>query len=377
MVSKALRFILPPSAVVLDSAAESPVVAEIRRRFGFYLPGWRLKSWNVDDGRGLSPVALLLARWCRAPIVYAGREDMRRAPQLLRGNPCYWLNPRTNCREAWEWHDLASQNSHPRVDIVASRSRLWRYAEQKGLDRLGRAYVFGTGPSLARAGEREWGDGVRLVCNTIVRDRELWGWLQPHFILAADAGYHFSMTRHAAAFRADLRARLKETDTLFLYPAPFDVVVRRELAGLEDRLVPIPDGARRDIMYDLRSEFALPDLHNILPRLLLVAGTFANDVQLWGFDGRAPEATDFWQNSGRQSYPEYMAELKTAYPAFFEELVPEKDPTKYIRRAFGDELEGCLASAEAAGKHYTMLHETYTETLRRRRPGYVSEVTRA
>ncbi len=353
------------SVLILDNQAEAAAVAEIVRRLPFFLPGYRAR--RVSPG-GWGGLAGCLDRWRRTPVLYGGQEDMRLAPSLLRDNPCYWLNPYTNSREAWEWHELVSQHTRPLPDIAAARARLQAYAGRHALREFGRAYVFGTGPSLERARERRWDDGVRIVCNTIVRDRELWLHLQPHFILAADAGYHFSMTRHAAAFREDLGRRLAETDTMFLYPAVFDAVVRRELAAHADRLVPVPGGQGRNLANNLLNDFEFPDLHNILPRLLIVAGTFADDIRLWGFDGRAPDARDFWHNSGRHSYPEHMAALKTAYPAFFEELVPNRDPTRYMRRAFGDELEEALAAAEAAGKRFIMLHDTYTEILQRRRP---------
>jgi len=352
-------------AAVLVSESDETAAREIKRRFSFYLPDWSLHECRLGDSREFSSLRLLTASLRMVPVLYAGRQDPARAPLLLRHNPLYWLNPYTNCREAWEWHELVQQHSPP-PDIDAAKHRFLDHAEKLGLRNFGKAYVFGTGPSLARAVERDWSDGIRIVCNTIVRDFELWNHIQPHVIVAADAGYHFSFTQHARAFREDLKQRLSETETLFVYPAGFDAIVKKELVDHEDQLVPIPSGSQKTLCYNFAETFSFPEFHNILPRMLTIACCFADDVGLWGFDGRAPDAKHFWDNSSRHSYPELMPELRESYPAFFDEHVPEDDERRYIRWAFGDSLEQCLSEAEKQGKKFVMMHDTWTETLKRR-----------
>lgn len=355
--------------IILENPDAAEAVDQIHRRLPFFLPGWKVRVSGLG-GRApaLSPSQLRIAARRRVPVLYAGQQDMQAAPPELRDNPCYWLNPYLNCREAWEWFELVHQQTRRKPDLAQAQRRFHAFVAQHQLKRLPRAYVFGTGPSLARAADRSWEDGVRIVCNTIVRDRALWHHIRPHFIVAADAGYHFSFAQHARAFRADLLARLRETDTLFLYPAQFDSVVRRELGERASQLVPVLQGESQSLLVDPTRAFAFPQLHNILPRMLSIACCLADEIGLWGFDGRAPKATGFWANSSKQSYPEYMDELRTAFPAFFEALVPERDQTRYMRSAFGDDLERCLSEAEGVGKRLIMLHPTWTDTLRRRCP---------
>ncbi len=230
-------------------------------------------------------------------------------------------------------------------------------------------YIFGTGRSLERASEREFFDGYRIVCNTIVRDPELWRHLQPDFLVAGDAIYHFGHTAHARAFRDDARRRLAESRdaTLFVYPEVFDAVVRREFIGLESQLVPVPAGQHDCIEADLVSRFELPAIANVLNRLLLPLGcTLSRTVRLWGFDGRAPDDKGFWANSDKQSYPELMAELRAEHPAFFSTLVPAGRESEYVKTVHGDSLELRLRRAEANGFRFEMMHFSWTETLNRR-----------
>ncbi len=233
-------------------------------------------------------------------------------------------------------------------------------------------YLFGTGPSLRFAAGRSFADGVTIVCNTIVRDPELWHHLQPAFFAAGDPIYYFGHNPHARAFRADALQRLRESDgrTLFVYPAVFDVLVRPEFRAIESMLVPIPRGGfggHADVTVDLTRRFCLPDDGNVLNGLLLPLGcTVGRDVRLWGFDGRAPGDQGFWANSGRHAYADLIPSIRAAHPAFFAHLVPPGDEVRYVNRVHGEWLDARLAEAESRGFQFTMLHHSWTATLEKR-----------
>lgn len=333
----------------------------IRQRFPFYMPDWDLLECGCMSRREIIEAA---AR--KVPVLYPEQLAMESVPGMLKGNPRYWLNPWEQQDEAVEWLGLVRDVSTVRPDLAAARRRLIEYIQTRQLGSFPRCYVFGTGPSLVKAMERDWSDGARLVCNTIVRDATLWHHIQPHMILAVDAAYHYSFTEHACAFRADLRRRLAESDTLYLYAAEYHALVAREFADFPDRLVPIPMGKHKRVDMGLAEVFEWPGMHNILPRLLNVAFTICNDAWLWGFDGRAPQAQGFWDNSSRHSYPELMPGLRDAYPGFYDSLVPKNNEQWYIKRAFGEELERCLQEAERNGRNIVMMHETWTGTLKKR-----------
>jgi hypothetical protein len=305
----------------------------------------------------------------RTPLCYFGpRPPFVKLLRALRGS-IYWVDDSLNPEAGWEWCDLALDQFILNGGRIPDTSHKFRRIVEK-LQQLSfqRCYVFGTGPSLARAIERDWSDGVRVVCNTIVRDKELWNHINPHFVVAGDGIYHFGYTEHAKAFRRDLAVRLKETDTYFLLPDRFYPMVIDELADSLDRVLPVPVSASMEIGHSLAREYKLPGLPNVLNMLLLPLGcTLAKTVALWGFDGRAPSDTLFWSNSSKQSYPELMAGLRQAHPAFFEAQVPKSDPAKYVRAVHGDLLEQLLSSAEARGWTFMMLHDCWTPTLQRRR----------
>lgn len=278
-----------------------------------------------------------------------------------------------NSMEGWEWCRLAQhldgRSLPPRR--AESYRRLREHVarmQQRGLKKV---YLFGTGPSLEGAKSRSFEDGYRVVCNTIVRDRSLWEHLQPDLIAAGDAIYHFGHTAHAKAFRADLHARLRESQdsTAFVYPELYDSLVRHEFSDVEHLLIPVPESTSKEIAYSLLDRFGIARNQNVLTVLLLPLGaTLAKEIGLWGFDGRGPNDKLFWANASRQSYPELMDGLRAEHPAFFAHNVPKGNEGKYAATVHGDLLDRLLAEGERAGFHYVMMHWTWTQTLQRRMP---------
>jgi len=273
---------------------------------------------------------------------------------------------------AWEWARLSSFYFPAKYSAAEAFESFSTAASQVFSYEYKKAYVFGTGPSLAHAHGRNWNDGVRIVCNTIVRDPCLFKHINPHFIVAGDALYHFSETAFAKEFRNDLKSRLQECDCYFVYPSIFDSVVKRELCSLRDRLIGIPCGGVQSVAVDLLSDFCLPSLGNVLGLLLLpIATTFSRRVELCGFDGRSPADNEspFWANSSMHSYPELMHTLRDSYPFFFDHYVPGNNSQSYVSSVHGDLLDELMTSAEANGFDFKMLHPSWTATLNKRYPG--------
>ncbi|MFZ3140023.1 hypothetical protein [Polaromonas sp.] len=276
-----------------------------------------------------------------------------------------------NAVDGWQMCAIAEYIAGlPRTTRVhEAKDRFLAFIQRIKIEKHAKTYVFGTGLSLDHAGNHDFNDGYRVVCNTIVRDPILWHHLKPHIFVAGDAIYHFGFTEFACAFRSDLRERLRESDgsVLFVYPALFDAIVQREFSEFSNILVPIPFGAHDYVEVNLCEDFALPALGNVLNNLLLpVACTLTKSVYLWGFDGRAPTDKLFWSNSNKHSYPELMPHLIKAHPAFYETLVPKNNESNYVKAVHGDELERRLQRAELHGYEFVMMHKSWTETLQRR-----------
>ncbi|KPA14079.1 radical SAM protein, partial [Candidatus Magnetomorum sp. HK-1] len=335
------------------------IIDDIAKRLVYFVPNIPTNRIDVINQLPLN------AYTERNPILFFGSPEY--IPNAVPKNRLFNIDYRHNPTDGWDWCRLANYSLNHNVDTESSKMRFIQFIETIKKETLGKTYIFGTGPSLDKAIYRDWSDGYRIVCNTIVRDPILWNHINPHFIVAGDAIYHFGQTVFAKQFRQDLAKRLDETETYFFYPDLFDVIVQRELSQFSDKLIPIPEEYYEKINTDLTKKFIIPGLNNVLASLLFpLACTLSKQIYLWGFDGRAPGDKLFWKNSEKHTYPHLIPELQKAHPAFFEHYVPQKDTNRYIKLAFGELLDQLLIKAESEGFTFTMMHKSWTTTLQKR-----------
>ncbi|NPV87543.1 MAG: hypothetical protein HPY45_16220 [Anaerolineae bacterium] len=349
---------------VIAPGATQSELEEIEARARFYVPmvdkiEYLTKALPAEILENDDPILLFCASE-HVPQVFLQRRER-----------VFNIDYRNNWLDGWEWLQLLKYLQPCSKECLAdAKERFVGYVNRLRKMGLKKAYVFGTGPSLEKAMSRDWNDGYRIVCNTIVRDEALWRHLAPHFIVAADPIYHFGFTSFARSFRRDLAKCLASSETFFAYPDYCDPIVRRELGEFYSQLLPIPilyPPDRLDI--DMTQEFFLPGFNNILTiGLLPLACTLAKEVYFWGFDGRAPNDKLFWSYSEKHSYTEFLPELQRAHPKFFEHSIPKDDPEKYVRQNLGDELDRLLSEAEQRGFTFVMMHKTWTPPLRKRLP---------
>ena len=354
-----------PRVLLVTGEASEAKALEIEARLRFLLTHVE-QTLLVHRAPGSSPLA-----YVRSAAVAVADSSAVPASASRRLRWVADLDYDTNPTDGWALMDIGvALTRGPRRKIrAAARQTFVEHVQRLKADGPRPVYLFGTGPSLHLAGERSFTDGTTIVCNTIVRDPELWHHLAPAFFTAGDAIYHFGHTSHACAFRADALRRLQESNgrTLFVYPAQFDVIVRTEFRDVRSSLVPIPRGEHTDPTVDLTRCFSVPPLGNVLSDLLLPLGcTVSNDVRLWGFDGRAPGDSGFWANSDRHAYPELMQSIRDSHPAFFAEKVPKGNEGQYVKQVHGDLLDKRLTEAERRGFHFRMLHASWTPTFQKR-----------
>jgi len=329
---------------------------DLTKRLKFYCPEMKLKVSSLNR-----------ALVSRSPILYF--DDPITIPRWIKvmRKHIFEIDYRTNPVDGWEWIKLVGYYSSSKPNIEDSKLSFNYYVTNLKQKSLNKCYIFGTGPSLEKAINYDFSDGFRVVCNTIVKDPELWNHINPHFIVAGDAIYHFGHTIYANSFRKDLFKRMGETGTYFVYPDLFHSIVLREFECFKERLIPIPVGQYKYYHNDLSKNFALPCLGNVLQLLLLPLGcTLSKNVYLWGFDGRSPNDKLFWKNSEKHSYGSLIPDLIHAHPKFYECHIPKNEPNKYINSNFGDEMDKLLHSAESCGYQFIMMHKSLTTTLQKR-----------
>jgi hypothetical protein len=267
--------------------------------------------------------------------------------------------------EAWSWSEFAYQTRPQRNAEAQARSSVQRFnAHIDSLPRYSKAYVFGTGPSLDQAMDKDFSDGYRIVCNTIVENDALMRHLDPHIIVAGDAVYHYALNVHASAFRRDLSRALQQNETmLFITRDLYEPLIARHYPDVAQRAVTAESGVA-GIHLDARSRLVYHQwpMGNILNALMLpLASTLSDDVYFLGFDGRAPDDTYFWKTAAQSSYEALKPPMREAHPAFF--TTPDYEA---YAQGHSDNADAIMKAGEAMGKRYTCLNKTYIPAFQKR-----------
>lgn len=199
--------------------------------------------------------------------------------------------------------------------LSASKAELMRQREFAGS--LDQVALFGTGPSLAEALDRDHSRSFNIVCNTVIKNRDLVSRLSPKLLVASDAHFHFSYHRYSARFLADVVEFLEAGDASFFTFDKFAAFARRRIPSVAHRIFGIPAG-RVKYGYDFDRDFRVYPGDSVLNMFLLPFACFLGErIELNGFTGRAPTDSYFWSHSELHQYVDLMDAVRQAHPAFF------------------------------------------------------------
>lgn len=266
---------------------------------------------------------------------------------------------------------LKSKQGFYRVDPLRTRMEgsfyLWaglnRYADRSALVALNhqrirqmiseigqheKAYIFGSGPSLSDfVAEHDFSDGVCVISNSIVKNRDILTATRPRVIAAADPLYHAGCSSYASAFRTELVNAMRETGAWFVCPmrdfAIYDAFLPPDL---RQRIIGVPFNKEASLPTNLAETFYFKPYPNVLTLALLpIASSLAGKIEIVGCDGRnLTDDSFFWSHDKKAQFNDKMSEIQAAHPAFF-----AIDYNDYYSDHCRD-VEEVLTALEDAGK---------------------------
>jgi hypothetical protein len=258
-----------------------------------------------------------------------------------------------------------------------------------------KGYVFGSGPSLEKYGFNfDYSDGFRIVCNSIVKNEDLFEYIKPHVLAFGDAQHHASPCIYASTFRQNvLTAQDKFNFYIFTkdYFYPLLVIhypeIRHRIIGIEApgvwdlsiseilRMVllkphKIPwfdkiPGHDEEFNFPTPQKFFLRSAGSILPSYMIpLASTVCTNVFILGADGRdpngrKPDDTYIWSYSSSCQYDDVI--MQTAFethPSYFRDR-----PFTEVMDRYAEIYELLLKFGENSGKKYFALTPSFIPAL--------------
>ena len=224
------------------------------------------------------------------------------------------------------------------------------------------AYIFGTGPSLNSSLDMDFSDGVRIICNSIVKNQDLLAHIRPHFIVAADCVYHFGCSKYADTYRKDLVKAVQSTGAYFVFPEEFRALIYLKLPEIRSRCIPVPIIPAKEFNLSLIERFWVASVDNVLNMLMIpLASSVAGEVRIIGCDGRKADDNDYWKHDSESQYGSLMQSAKACHPELFANV-----SYKGYFDHHCDLVEKAFATGESQGIRYLSLTPSVTPALHKR-----------
>ncbi len=256
--------------------------------------------WRKDTN---SKLLTTIARVCQIPVVNVATEDL-------------------GAKEYGAYCSLIWKHLTPSLDrsvrLSAHQQRFHALATRLRTEKYDCACVFGTGPSLERALDFEYGHAINIVCNSIVQNDILMNQLAPTFVCAGDVVSHLGVSRYAHRFREDLIRVLRERETFFVTTADFGSLFLYHFPELEHKTFLLEQTSDYP-NFDLTRHYGAPRLDSTLNiHMLPLAATFADEIWLLGCDGKSSERSneDFWAHARDAQYFDLVDTGHRCHPTF-------------------------------------------------------------
>lgn len=258
---------------------------------------------------------------------------------------------------------LLSEGLRAHGDLESmSREHHARFLDFAGTINKDTCHILGTGPSLSELENYDLSKGDVISCNSLVINDELMARLNPKAICAADPIFHAGPSSYAAAFRAELIAKMDEYDFHLFVPQRdyliyFHCVPERH----HERIIAVPLGAD-GLNLDLKSEFRVEPLPNVLTLLMFPIGASCyENLTISGCDGRPlSENQYFWGHHKASQINDKMEDIKKAHPGFFNISYDD-----YYERHC-DQVEYLCQTFESSGGTVSGLTASFVPAFRKR-----------
>ena len=183
--------------------------------------------------------------------------------------------------------------------------------------------LIGSGPSTNEFEAMQYDSKktLTIICNSVIKNKNLLVKLQPKIIVATDTVFHSGYSRYAQVFRNSLSEAMHEDPNLvFFVPLRELKLYQKHLSNkLHSRIYGIEGKNIKNFNLNLRTNTILKSTSNVLTFFLLpLATSIAQNINMLGFDGKKEGENDkFWSYAQDSQFENDINSTKLAHPAFY------------------------------------------------------------
>lgn len=268
-------------------------------------------------------------------------------------DPEYW-----STIEAGTWSSVGHRLRKEGRDRSAN---LYRRLEDRFCD-VARSYVFATGPGLAEALQFDFPEGpLKIVCNSIVRNRSMLDHIDPDVLVFADPVFHFGPSKYADRFRQDAIATLRRYDCIGVIPEQHLSLMNGHYPDVD--FVALRGENLNEPNFPTHDDLRVMGTNNVMTLFMLpIASALTEQVNIIGADGREKNESYFWEHDEDAQYDdELMRTAVNCHPSFFRDRVYTDYYDDHV-----DTLESMIEYGEKQGISYQNLTHSYIQCLEER-----------
>lgn len=266
------------------------------------------------------------------------------------------------------WYDILDPSEKANLNINSAKLLKELFTKYGGADKT---YLFGTGPSSKYIEDYNYSDGIRIICNSMVRNDKLLEHIRPQILTFTDCVFHFGVSKYAGEFANDVMKTVENYGCYCITNQVGYALLLAHYPELKNNLIGVP-AIRFGRANALTPDFIRTrDYSNILTRYMLpLAVGLSLKTILIGFDGRKPGLNYFWKHNPDIQYVDIMDTPKIAHPSFFKDMDYDEYDTSHRKI-----LENMLSVFEKKGHTFEVRTQSYIPALRKRyKSNQVSEL---
>ena len=310
-----------------------------------HLPLEYVNRGKLESAAGVCELVII---W-NADVRLSGTA-LRNLPAVELVDPSYW-----SVTEAHTWGVVGDRL---RSGVPNESPQVFARLEER-FKHTSRSYIFGTGPSLDDAMAFDLDDdSLKIVCNSIVRNKMMLDHIDPDILVFADPVFHFGPSRYAAQFRDDAIRAIREYDCTCIIPARhLSLMVGRYP---ETEFMALPTIRTDSPRFPMATDLHVMRTKNIMTLYMLpVASALTDCVDIIGADGREEDESYFWEHNESAQYDdEMMRSAVETHPSFFRDRIY----TDYYEDHVAT-LEAMLEYGERQDVRYRNLTHSYIPCL--------------
>lgn len=255
-------------------------------------------------------------------------------------------------------------NEDEKAELIANNTEIFQNLYKRFKNKT-IASLFLTGPSLDSVLQKKISsNGIKIVCNSIVKNQSLMEKIDPDILMFSDPAYHFGPSKYSESFRRYIHECFQKfKDLICIVPERYLPLISSYYdTCYRDHFLGIPVVDQNEFNFPRPNKLFVRYTGNILTQFMIpVASTLTNVVEIFGADGRAPTDKGFWNHSAKSQMHDLESSIYKTHPS----LARDTNVKEYYKNHC-EMLENILRFGEQKGIKYHSKTKSFIPALNNR-----------